>query len=444
MPTFHPVSDGKGIDMSGTFIDARLRKLAFGFSVLGIGACNGAPIEDELGGTSAPVVDVPHTAVQRQSIGNCWIYSHATWIESMHLTSTGAELSLSQSYWTYWHWFEQITGSLSRDEATVEIDTGGTWATANSIVRRYGLMEEAAFVPEDTIGETSQRQASALTRINRSLAVGALSSSAARRDRALVRAELNAAWQLGSEVVNELDTVFGTSVARTFDGNGGARAAASNAVTSPSTFPVAYASRRAPSRTQPETIVPMNTTLTRAMRDWRVAYYSRGDRAFLQRMQRALHARQPVILTWDVDFNAQERRPSPLRGSFNLQTLLAAGGPGSQGGHMVVLEDYEAVTSIGVLSAGVTLDPNNPVDRAKLAAALRTDTEIKFLRVKNSWGTLRPDRASAPGFPGYHDLYMDYLNGPIAWCPDDDRTAPDFACTDQSVPLRHLVLPPGF
>ena len=27
------------------------------------------------------------------------------------------------------------------------------------------------------------------------------------------------------------------------------------------------------------------------------------------------------------------------------------------------------------------------------------------------------DRAAAQGFPGYHDLYMDYLNGPITWCP---------------------------
>jgi len=431
--------------MSGTFAKERLYRLVLGFSVLGLSACDVAQVDDELGVTTAPIVDVPHTAVQRQSIGNCWIYSHATWIESMHLASTGDEINLSQSYWTYWHWFDQISGTLSRSEGTVEVSTGGTWATANGIVRRYGLMEEIDFVPEDTVTEMSERQAYALMQINHSLQFGALSTLAARTDRALVRAELDAAWQLGPEVMSELDVVFGPTVSRSFDGYGSARATVSNSpVVSASSFPVAYVSRRAPSRWQPESFLPVSTTLTTAMRDWRVVNYSRGSRAFLQRTQRALHERQPVILTWDVDFNAQERRATPLRGAFNLQTLLAAGGPGSQGGHMVVLEDYEAVTAFGVLSAGVTLDPSIPVDRAKLAAALRTDTEVKFLRVKNSWGTVRPDRNSAPGFPGYHDLYMDYLNGPIAWCPDEDRTAPGFACTGQTVPLRHVILPPGF
>ncbi len=440
-----PGSNSKGIDMIGTFVQERLCKLALGFSVLGLSACNVAQVDDELGVTTAPIVDVPHTAVQRQSIGNCWIYSHATWVESMHLASTGDEINLSQSYWTYWNWFDQISGTLSRSEGDVEVTTGGTWATANGIVRRYGLMEEVDFVPEDMVSEMSQRQASALTRINRSLQTGALSTLTARGNRALVRAELNAAWQLAPDVVSDLDGVFGATVSRTFDGYGSARATASNSAVVPaSTFPVAYVSRRTPSRSQPESFVPVNTTLTTAMRDWRVANYSRGNRGFLQRMQRALHERQPVILTWDVDSNAQDFRATPLRGAFTLQTLLAAGGPGPQGGHMVVLEDYEAVTAFGVLSAGVTLDPNIPLDRAKLAAALRSDTEIKFLRIKNSWGTVRADRGSVPGFPGYHDLYMDYLNGPIAWCPDEDRRAPGFSCTGQTVPLRHVILPPGF
>jgi hypothetical protein len=136
---------------------------------------------------------------------------------------------------------------------------------------------------------------------------------------------------------------------------------------------------------------------------------------------------------------------SELRGSFNLATLNGRGVPGSQGGHMVVLEDYQAETvEYGTLLAGQTLDPALPEDALKLAAALRADTQIRFFRVKNSWGTARPDRSSAPGFPGYHDLYMDYLNGPIAWCPNADRSAPDFACTGTTVPLQHFILPPGF
>ena len=30
--------------------------------------------------TQQAIVDVAHTAVERQSIGNCWIYAQATWI----------------------------------------------------------------------------------------------------------------------------------------------------------------------------------------------------------------------------------------------------------------------------------------------------------------------------------------------------------------------------
>ncbi len=437
--------------MSGSFVNERLYGLVFAFSAVGLSACNAqvqedVGVEQDVAVVAAPIVDVPHTAVERQSIGNCWLYSHATWIESMHLSATQAEVDLSQSYWTYWHWFDQISGSLSRREGVAEISTGGTWATANGIVRRYGLVDELDFVAEDTNAEMSMRQYYANARINTSLATGALSTLEARRDRALVRAELDAAWELTPEVVSELDQVFGADVARTFDGYGTRLAVSGeSAIVSASTFPVAYISRRT-SRWTPESFVPVSTTLTTAMRDWRTAYYSRGDRGLLQRAQRAMHQRQPVIVTWNVDFNAQEKRStSELRGSFNLQTLLAAEGPGSQGGHMVVLEDYEAVTTeFGLLPAGTTLDPNIPEDQAKLTAALQADTEIKFLRVKNSWGTVRADRSSAPGFPGYHDLYMDYLDTPIAWCPSADRNAPDFTCDGSAVPLRHVILPPGF
>jgi hypothetical protein len=426
----------------------RCRRLA-GCAVLGLlGACAAPEAVDEapeVGALEESLVDVEQSRVQRQAIGNCWIYSHASWIESMYLTDQGTELPLSQSYWTYWHWFDQITGSLSRREGAVEISTGGTFSVANGIVRRYGLMAEAAFVPDDVEPEISWRQRDALARINTSLATGALSTLEARTDRALVRAELDAAWELGEGVTTALDTVFGTAVERRFDRTGTRRAVAGESgVLDPRAFPVSY-KRRTVSRSGVERIDTARTSLTTAMNEWRTAWYWPEDRALLRRAQRALHERQPVILTWDVDFNAMDRSTGELRGSFNLQTLNASGFPGSQGGHMVVIEDYEAETvEYGRLLAGVTLDPTLSEDAAKLTAALRDDTQIRFFRVKNSWGTARPDRSSAPGFPGYHDLYMDYLNGPIAWCPNADRTAPDFACTGSTVPLSHFILPPGF
>ena len=43
----------------------------------------------DAGQSSDDITDVNHTDVERQSIGNCWLYAHATWIESMNLTATG-------------------------------------------------------------------------------------------------------------------------------------------------------------------------------------------------------------------------------------------------------------------------------------------------------------------------------------------------------------------
>jgi aminopeptidase C len=409
-------------------------------SVILLGAC-AAPLSEEhledSSSSSDALVDVPQSSVERQAIGNCWIYAHASWIESMHLTAEGEEIDLSQSYWTYWHWFEQITGQLTSSEK--EISTGGNWSTANNLVRRYGLMHEAAFVTADTSNEMSARQASALRTINASLASGALAAQSARRDRALVRAELDAAWELSADMVSTLDQVFGPAVERRLDRTGTRRAVlAGTPVLDPRELAVAYVELTADARVE-----PVHATLTQAMSEWGYADYARGDRETLVRTQRALHARQPVIMTWDVDFNAMEKNPGELVGSFNLDTLARAGGPGSQGGHMVVIEDYEVDTSeFGRLHAGETLDPALAEDAAKLAAALEDDSRVRFFRVKNSWGTARPDRGSAPGFPGYHDLYMDYLDGPIAWCPDRKSSEDD--CSGESTPLSYLILPPGF
>jgi aminopeptidase C len=409
-------------------------------SVVLLGAC-AAPLDTEgledSSSSSDALVDVPHSSVERQAIGNCWIYAHASWIESMHLTAEGEEIDLSQSYWTYWHWFEQITGQLASSDR--EISTGGNWSTANNLVRRYGLVREAAFVTADTLNEMSARQDSALRRINASLASGALSTQSARRDRALVRAELDAAWELPRDVAGLLDQVFGPAVERRLDRTGTRRAVlAGTPLLDPREFAVSYVELTGDDRVE-----PVRATLTQAMNEWGYADYSRGDRETLLRTQRALHERQPVIMTWDVDFNAMESNPGELVGSFNLSTLERAGAPGRQGGHMVVIEDYEVdTTEFGRLRAGETLDPALPEDAAKLAAALEEDSQVRFFRVKNSWGTARPDRGSAPGFPGYHDLYMDYLDGPIAWCPE--RTDPQDDCSGESTPLSYLILPPGF
>jgi hypothetical protein len=397
--------------------------------------------QDNSNGTDNAIVNVPHTPVERQSIGNCWLYAEASWAESMHLTATGTEFDVSQSYWTYWHWYDQIKGGWSS-----EISTGGNQYTANDIIRNYGVVPEKSFVAEDSNGEMSYRQSSALNKINDELKNGRLKESSARQDAKLVRQVLDEAWQLTAEVKAWMTKAFGedgkTTLGRT------ARSPEGTPIISAADFKVKYTSRASNG-----TVTVKDTSLAVAMDEWRTASYptwaSGGStlestrRSFLQRVQRALHDAQPVVITWNVDFNAMESGDNERRGSFNM-TTLNGNGPGRQGGHMTVLEDYEAETvEFGLLKAGVTLDPSNAEDKKKLDAALLPTTKIKFLRVKNSWGAFRDDRSSAPGFPGYHDLYSDYLNGPIKWCPD--ATSPtNETCTGSSVPFRNVILPPGY
>ncbi len=377
------------------------------------------------------IVNVPQTDVERQSIGNCWLYAHATWIESMHLAATNESFDTSQSYWTYWHWFDQVAGGFSS-----EISTGGNWTTANNIVRKYGLMAEKDFVSADVAAEMSARQASALAAMNASLKTGALKDPAARRDKQLLRKEMDRAWGLTPEVSAMLDKVFGAGVTRTF-GSSRPASITGTPILRGQDFAVAYPS--APGG------APQRKTLTQAMTEWRQAFYSPSDkRGFLLRVQNALHAAQPVIITWFVDFNALENRDNERKGSFSLTTLKELG-PGRQGGHMTVLEDYQAKLSDGrLLEAGKTLDPKKPADAALLRSALGSGTEVQFLRVKNSWGGARPDRAFAPGMPGYHDLYLDYLNGPVKRCSEKNGSTDTTDCRFDHTPLQNVVLPPGF
>lgn len=516
-------------------------------SMLGLALCAGCQGDlDGAGVGQYGIVDVPHTAVERQSIGNCWLYAQASWVESLDLSyqldgsgggtvtktlldkqgesvadgekktytvtipdngtrlvatmtdlggdpdmkltvggkecypyrdgdekceftdppagdvtieiipykagtydlklvfegtagSAGGtapqELDLSQSYWTYWHWFDQVTGYMWDDE----ISTGGNQWKSHALVRDRGLMLEADFIPADSASEMSSRQSAAKSKINAALKSGALSTAEARRNGETVRQVFDDAWGLSQDVRDQLDTAFGK------DGEMTLRSGADltgTKILDPGKVDVKYAERKSDG-----SIVYKKTSLVAAIKSWREARYpgsASKRRTFLKRVQRALHARQPVVITWDVDFNALENSDPVRGGSFNMQTLKDAGGPGRQGGHMTVLEDYAAITTdFGLVEAAVTLDPADAQDAAKLRALLRSDTTITLLRTKNSWGANRPDRQFAKGFPGYHDLWMDYLNGPITFCPGVDNKT-DENCTGETTPLRTVMLPPGF
>ncbi|MGQ0506043.1 MAG: hypothetical protein ACT4TC_12080 [Myxococcaceae bacterium] len=381
--------------------------------------------DDAVGSERRDIVDVNQTPSKYQSIGNCWLYATASWAESLHLTASGEQVNLSESYWTYWNWFDSIISG----RATMSLSTGGTFQTASSIIRRYGWMTESDFIPEEANAEKSNRQALALALINQSLSSGVLKDPTARRDRATVRLELDRAWGLSANVVAVLDQVFAANVTRTFPDAAAVSAATGTSLRTSSQLSVQYLA-------SPTATADTSTTLAQALTDWTELYTptpgTAAHRSWEKRVQRAMHGRLPVLITWFVDFNALNNR-----GQFADVPVT----PGRQGFHMTVLEDYEVenVPGFGTLPAG-TLE-NNP---EALNAALSDEAQLTFFRTKNSWGTFRPDRPFVEGFPGHHDLNMKYLNGPVKQCLEKNGATDTTNCPWSIAPLMSGIMPRGF
>lgn len=397
-----------------------------------VGACS-APD----GGTTASddVVVLPHTDVKNQAIGNCWLYATGSWAEALHKSATGEAVDLSESYWSYWHWYLQLLWSADPSPTNgwgnlKEIKTGGGFYLSAHILKHFGAMREGDFIPEDQGAATSRRQSSALSAINKSLREGALKDPAARRDKDLLRKEMDAAWQLTPEVSARLDAAFGRSLEKTPD------------MSDESVHKVIASTRflvtASDATTHEKQKVPLDDILPSAIEGrphgrlaWQeVAYPASPEerRAFLIRAQRALHDGVPPLLTFTVDFAA-------LRGSVFADIPAS---PGRQGGHMVALSDYEidGVPGFGMLKAGV--EETRP---EALKAALAPEAKMIFLRVKNSWGpTGAGDEFTVSG---HYDLTMKYLDGPIKNCLQPDGSTNRDNCRD-SVPFTSLALPAGY
>lgn len=389
---------------------------------------------------SDAITQVDQSAVKRQAIGNCWVYATTSWLEALHKGATGEEVNTSESWITYWHWF----GQLAEGSPPTTIATGGWYSQAALLIDRYGLMKEGDFLPLDADSEMSFHQKTALNQVNESLKNGALKDAAKNHDRLTIRKELDRAWGLTAEQSKRMDAVFGAAVDRTFDESEEAKAAAKANLVIP-------ASDFAARLMDPQTKQMVNGTLADAIGKgglsiWfprtgpfafqEVNYPTQPAqrRQFWKRVQRALHDQVPVITSWKVDFNAL------TRDSHFSKDELDKRGPGPQGGHMTVMHDYQAeVPGLGLLEAG------KQATREEMAAALSDDTVIQFVRVKNSWGAIRPDRWDNAIVAGYHDLEMPYLNGPIKDCLTDDKGETDTKnCPSQVTPLGDVVLPAGY
>lgn len=371
------------------------RKLAVS-SVLAMAVPFAGCSENTNNSSDVLVTDVSHTIVKRQSIGNCWLYAQATWLESLLLDQTGEEVDVSESYWTWWHWYDQIVGSNID-----ELQTGGFWRTSASIALKRGWVTEGEFIKDEQDVEMSLRQSQALAYINEALKPG---GKLARRNQRTAR-----------NVRKQLDLAFGTKMA---DAQQLARSAK-------------------------ETIVGPDTTLAEALNgvngnSWnyvrfpsvygqntQVSPHAKAARKeLLKRVMRALNDKKPVVMSLMIDFNALDIGDQTFK-----KSLVDSVGIGSQGGHMVVLEDYtvDNVPGYGYIGEG------DVSDEMKTAAL---EGDIVLLKAKNSWGKNRPDRGLTDGYTRFD---ADYLFSQLEWKYGDDDTNTSFYTT-----LTDFVLPPGY
>lgn len=380
-------------------------KRALFFAALSLSAC-GKSQAPQNGASETLVTDVAHTEVKRQSIGNCWIYAHATWLESLLLSQTGVEANVSESYWTWWNWYDQIVGS-----GIDEVQTGGWWQTSAAIIVKHGFVLEGEFLADESTAEMSARQAAALAAINTALKPGGSLAKASKRTPAGVRKALDKAFGSKMKAAEALSRKASTTVV---------------------------------SKDRSGADVTLEQALTgSATQMWNVVYFPRlygkdveptteqlAQRAKLfQRVFKALNDKQPVVMSMMIDFNAVDT--SSEDAVFKASTLKAAG-VGHQGGHMVVLEDYSVNDAPGFGHIGY----GDVSDEQKAAAAEGT---LEMFKVKNSWGKDRTDRPWLKS--GYTSFDAAYLTEQLPWKYSEESTADEVS---YYTTLTDFVLPPGY
>lgn len=389
-------------------LTSRFSKIFFGnLFIFGLlSACGERNIE-----TSQPtVVNLPHTNVKWQSIGNCWIYAVTGWAESLVLKNTSGRevLNLSETYITYRHIQEQLQSRWVR-----EVNTGGSWYQAVNLITNYGVMREEDFVPGEANAPRSSVQEAAVSYLNQSLRSGALSRS---RDARTIDAELRTAFKLGNRSFESLIIPASKVTVETRSG----RSVSLHSALSQwddNSWPWSSWENR-PHDEQP--YVPSSLTAE--------------QNQLMYRVKKAMNDGHPVIMSWFVDFNALDNQ-----GIFSANTLKSRG-HGHQGYHMTVLEDYTA-RGVDPQTGKEFFIGEGEVSDADKALALNYGN-ISYLVLKNSWGgNERMDRPSytRDGSKGYHRLDASYL---FSWIPKYDEKTNRFQELESVV--TSFVLPPGY
>ena len=349
------------------------------------------------------VTDVTHSQVKRQSIGNCWLYAVASWVESEHLAATDEEINTSESYWTWWHFYNVLVGSSG-----TTLSTGGTFSVARSIILNHGYLLEGEFLLGEATSQMSTAQKRAETYIESQLQPGGALESSAQRTPANVKTQLDLAFGSNMAQAEQLAHPASSLIVGNVNGSSISLeslllASSTNRWTTTS-YPRLYGQNA---------VEDANTSARR--------------HSLLQRVLHAINDHHPVVMSIMIDFNALDITDA----TFKRSTLEQSGGLGRQGGHMVVLEDYvvDNVPGVGTIGEG---------DVSPELKQLALQGNLRYLKAKNSWGTNRPERGLIDGYTRFN---WDYINGQLAWKADgeDPNSSVSYYTT-----LTDFTLPAGY
>jgi hypothetical protein len=346
------------------------------------------------GKESAPdTTRIDFGSVKWQSIGNCWNYAVLGFIEAQEFR-TGKIRSFSnysESYITYRHFQDQLT---SKSTLTA-LETGGSFDLALELVRAYGLLGEADFIPEEADSPKSSRQKAALDDLNAKLKSGEIKTPLTK-DQAI--AALNAAFKVDLAVVAPKIITSDKITVRGLDG-ADVPLAAFHTRGNPNRWVDTYWNEFAHPR-KPGSLNENDSILYSPT--WEGIKES--DRKTLRGAIRALNDGHPVVMSWLVEFGAAKQ------GVFD-KTNLKPDYTSDSGLHMTAIVDYVA-TGIDPETGVEFMTPEGDVPQSAKDMAV-AHGELRHVIVKNSWGNGfdRHDRSFwvRNGTSGYHRVEFDYL-----------------------------------